>query len=290
MTDLSGSPPADPLPILSEWLERAAGLTDRANPHSLVLSTTGANGRADARVVLLKHYDDKLGFLVFYTNYLSAKGRQLAACPEASAVFHWDRLGLQARVRGPVVISPAAESDAYFATRGWKSQLAAWASDQSRPASSRADLEARMNEAAARFGGDAVRLDQGALRREPSRGRRTGAATAFGRALWNYGRRVKRACMTGSAGRASWNRPAKANFMLAPGAPAAFSPDRRPRKLAWNNCEYCLRWRMALPGVCVPVGADDPALTAEPSPMDGFMRLPEGPCANASAPPLQDLM
>ena len=154
MTDLSGSPPADPLPILAEWLERAAGLTDRANPHSLVLSTTGANGRADARVVLLKHYDDKLGYLVFYTNYLSAKGRQLAACPEASAVFHWDRLGLQARVRGPVIMSPAAESDAYFATRGWKSQLAAWASDQSRPASARADLEAGMNEAAARFGGD----------------------------------------------------------------------------------------------------------------------------------------
>lgn len=154
MTDLSGLPPADPLPILGEWLERAAGLSDRPNPHSLVLSTTGANGRADARVVLLKHYDDKLGYLVFYTNYLSAKGRQLAACPEASALFHWDRLGLQARVRGPVVMSPASESDAYFATRGWESRLAAWASDQSRPVSSRADLAARMNEAAARFGGD----------------------------------------------------------------------------------------------------------------------------------------
>lgn len=154
MTDLSGSPPADPLPILGEWLERAAGLTDRPNPHSLVLSTTGADGRADARVVLLKHYDEKWGYLVFYTNYLSAKGRQLAARPEASAVFHWDRLGLQARVRGPVVMSPASESDAYFDTRGWESQLAAWASDQSRPASSRADLQKRMNQAAARFGGD----------------------------------------------------------------------------------------------------------------------------------------
>ena len=154
MTDLRGSPPADPLPILAEWLERAAGLTDRTNPHSLVLSTTGANGGADARVVLLKHYHGQLGYLVFYTNYLSAKGRQLAACPEASAVFHWDRLSLQARVRGPVVTSPAAESDAYFASRSWKSQLATWASEQSRPASSRAALEARMNEAAARFGGD----------------------------------------------------------------------------------------------------------------------------------------
>ena len=154
MTDLSGSPPTDPLPILKQWLARAAELADRPNPHSMVVSTVGAAGRADARVVLLKHYDDEKGFLVFYTNYLSGKGRQLAVCPDACAVFHWDRLGLQARIRGPVVMSPAAESDAYFATRGWRSQLAAWASDQSKPASSRADLEARMNEMAARFGGD----------------------------------------------------------------------------------------------------------------------------------------
>ncbi len=153
--DLGGAPPPDPLPILREWLARAAGLTDRPNPHSLVLSTTDSRGRADARVVLLKHYDHEKGFLVFYTNYLSAKGGQLAACPEASALFHWDRLGLQARVRGPVVTSPASESDAYFATRGWESQLAAWASDQSEPVSSRDDLEARMSEAASRFGGDA---------------------------------------------------------------------------------------------------------------------------------------
>lgn len=154
MTDLSGAPPADPLPIFREWLA-AAGLTDRPNPHSFVLSTTDSRGLSDARVVLLKHYDEEKGYLVFYTNYLSAKGRQIAARPEASAVFHWDRLGLQARVRGPVVMSPAPESDAYFATRGWESQLAAWASDQSKSVSSRDDLAARMNEAAARFGGDA---------------------------------------------------------------------------------------------------------------------------------------
>lgn len=154
MADLSEAPPHNPLPILKQWLERADGLSDRPNPHSMVLSTTGSHGRADARVVLLKHYDEERGYLVFYTNYRSAKGRQIAACPEASAVFHWDRLGLQARVRGPVAASPPPESDAYFATRGWRSQLAAWASDQSQPAPSRAGLEARMNEAAARFGGD----------------------------------------------------------------------------------------------------------------------------------------
>ena len=154
MTDLSGAPPDDPLPILRQWLAHAAELTDRPNPHSLVLSTTGAEGRPDSRVVLLKHFDDRTGYLVFYTNYESAKGRQLAARSEACAVFHWDRLGLQARIRGPVVASPAGESDAYFATRGWQSQLAAWSSDQSRPVPSRAQLNERMNQTAARFGGE----------------------------------------------------------------------------------------------------------------------------------------
>ena len=153
VTDLSGAPPDDPLPILRQWLARAAELTDRRNPHSLVLSTTGADSRPDARVVLLKRFDEQQGYLVFYTNYDSAKGRQLAGIAEACAVFHWDRLGLQARIRGPVLSSPDEESDAYFATRGWRSQLAAWSSEQSSPVSSRADLHARMNETAARFGG-----------------------------------------------------------------------------------------------------------------------------------------
>lgn len=154
VADLSGAPPADPLLLLREWLDAAAGLTDRPNPHSLVLSTTGAEARPDARVVLLKHFDDQAGYLVFYTNYESAKGRQLAELAEACAVFHWDRLGLQARIRGPVVASPAEESDAYFATRGWQSQLAAWSSDQSRPVRSCAELNFRMNDTATRFGGE----------------------------------------------------------------------------------------------------------------------------------------
>ena len=154
LADLSGAPPDDPLPILRQWLALAAELTDRPNPHSMVLSTTGIEGRPDARVVLLKRFDHRKGYLVFYTNYGSAKGRQLAARAEACAVFHWDRLGRQARIRGPVVASPDEESDAYFATRSWQSQLAAWSSEQSRPVSSRAALNARMNETAARFGGD----------------------------------------------------------------------------------------------------------------------------------------
>ena len=189
VADLGGAPPGDPLPLFREWLDAAAGLTDRPNPHSFVLSTTDSRGGADARVVLLKHYDDGKGYLVFYTNYLSAKGGQLAACPEASAIFHWDRLGLQARVRGPVVMSPASESDGYFATRGWESQLAAWASDQSKPVSSRDDLEARMNEAASRFGGDGRDWSKGAPTGAVSRPPHWGGYRLWARSveLWMQG-------------------------------------------------------------------------------------------------------
>ena len=189
LTDISGPPPADPLPILKQWLARAAELSDRPNPHCLVLSTTGAQGRPDARVVLLKHFDYELGYLVFYTNYLSAKGRHLAACPEASGVFHWDRLGLQVRVRGPAVTSPAKESDDYFVTRGWQSQLAAWASDQSRPVSGRADLDARMNEAAARFGGSPKHWRDGAPSRPVTRPPHWGGYRLWARSveLWMQG-------------------------------------------------------------------------------------------------------
>ncbi len=189
MTDLGAAPPGDPLPILKQWLERAAELTDRPNPHSLVLSTTGAEGCPDARVVLLKRFDERTGYLVFYTNYESAKGRQLEALAEACAVFHWDRLGLQARIRGPVLASPAEESDAYFATRSWQSRLAAWSSAQSQPVSSRAELNARMNETAARFGGDPGDWSRAAPPRVVARPSFWGGYRLFARAveLWMQG-------------------------------------------------------------------------------------------------------
>src|SRR5690606_13806807 len=91
---------------------------------------------------------------VFFTNYDSDKGRELAATPYASACFHWDHAERQVRISGPVTKSPPEESDAYFATRPWLSRAAAWASDQSRPLPSRGDLEAKLAAVKARFGID----------------------------------------------------------------------------------------------------------------------------------------
>jgi pyridoxamine 5'-phosphate oxidase len=89
---------------------------------------------------------------VFFTNYLSRKGRQLAENPRAAAVLHWDAMHRQVRVEGPVVKSPDVDSDAYFASRPWQSRLGAWASAQSEPIGSRQELQAAVVKSAQRFG------------------------------------------------------------------------------------------------------------------------------------------
>jgi pyridoxamine 5'-phosphate oxidase len=118
----------------------------------MVLATVGPNGQPSARVVLCKEIVPQPGYLVFYTNYLSYKGRQLAENPRAAIVMHWDALHRQVRVEGLVVRSPEADSDAYFASRPWQSRLGAWASAQSEPIGSRKDLHAAVAKAAQRFG------------------------------------------------------------------------------------------------------------------------------------------
>jgi pyridoxamine 5'-phosphate oxidase len=101
------------------------------------------------RAILLKGHDPK-GF-VFYTNFESAKGRQLLGQPRAALLFHWKSLRRQVRVRGPVARVSDAEADAYFDSRPLQSRLGACASDQSRPLDSRATLEARVNTMAERY-------------------------------------------------------------------------------------------------------------------------------------------
>lgn len=105
--------------------------------------------RPDVRIVLLKGVDES-GF-TFFTNYSSAKGRQLRACPVAALDFHWKSLRRQVRTQGSVTRVSVAESEAYFATRHRESQLSAWASQQSEPLDSRATFEARLAEMAKRF-------------------------------------------------------------------------------------------------------------------------------------------
>lgn len=144
--------PADPLMIVSEWLAQAWAAGTQPNPNSMVLATSTRDGQPDARVVLCKAIQPRPGYVVFYTNYLSSKGRQLKDNPRAAGVIHWDALHRQVRLEGPVNQGPGADSDKYFASRAWQSRVGAWASDQSEPIASRALLLDAVKETARRFG------------------------------------------------------------------------------------------------------------------------------------------
>ncbi|GIX22025.1 MAG: pyridoxine/pyridoxamine 5'-phosphate oxidase [Gammaproteobacteria bacterium] len=143
----------DPLQQLRAWLAQAidAGLVD---PTAMVLASVGPDGRPSQRVVLLKDADAR--GLTFYTNLESRKARELLAHPRASALFPWLGLCRQVSVEGRIEAVPEAEADRYFASRPRDSQLAAWASPQSRPLASRRALDAAFAEQAARFAGRPV--------------------------------------------------------------------------------------------------------------------------------------
>jgi len=145
----------DPLKQFERWFEEAreAGL---AAPEAMALATATPEGRPSVRMVLLKNTDER-GF-DFYTHYGSRKGGELETNPHAALLFHWQPLGRQVRVEGPVVRIPAEESEAYFVTRPLESRRAAWASPQSRPLTSRAELERLYADAENRFPGDEVPL------------------------------------------------------------------------------------------------------------------------------------
>lgn len=142
--------PLEPLATLAAWIEDARGT--RPNPDAMSLATVDPDGHPSARMVVLRGLAHDPGFLVFYTNHDSRKGRALAAHPRAALTFHWDALGRQARVEGPVTRSPDAESDVYFARRPLEAKLGAWASRQSAPLATREALEARLADVARRFG------------------------------------------------------------------------------------------------------------------------------------------
>lgn len=136
--------PANPMAWANAWLEHATAATVQRNPNSMTLATVAANGQPSARVVLCKDFVADPGYLVFYTNYQSRKMTEAFAHPDVAATFHWDALGRQVRIEGVAVRSPSDESDRYFATRHWGSQVGAWGSDQSAPIASRAALIAQI--------------------------------------------------------------------------------------------------------------------------------------------------
>ena len=144
--------PANPLKIAAQWMAQARRDAAQPNPNSMVLATVDERGYPSARVVLCKEIDALAGAIVFYTNYSSRKGRELASNPRAAVVFHWDQRHRQVRVEGRVEPLSADENDAYFRTRPWQSRLGAWASEQSEPVESRQALERNVAAAARRFG------------------------------------------------------------------------------------------------------------------------------------------
>ncbi len=146
---------SEPYGLFREWFAEAQK-HEINDPEAMAVATADADGLPDARMVLLKEWDER-GF-VFYTNAESAKGRQLAANMKAACLFHWKSLRRQVRVRGPVEFVGDAASDAYFASRPRDSRIGAWASQQSRPLESRFALEKAVAKYALQYGvGDVPR-------------------------------------------------------------------------------------------------------------------------------------
>jgi pyridoxamine 5'-phosphate oxidase len=148
----------DPFVLFSAWMDEAAR-SEPNDPNAMAVATVDANGMPNVRTVLLKGVDGAevpdRGF-VFYTNFESAKGRELLANPKAALLFHWKTLERQVRIRGFVSLVSHGEADSYFATRPRLSRIGAWASHQSRTLASRDVLEAKVQHFESKYLDDAI--------------------------------------------------------------------------------------------------------------------------------------
>ena len=139
----------DPLAQFGQWMQQALD-AKVPEPNAMTVATTGADGRPSTRIVLIKSFD--AAGIVWFTNYDSRKGRELAAHPVAALQFHWVEMERVVRIEGKVSRVDATESDEYFASRPLASRIGAWASEQSRPISSRAVLVGRAAEFGLKYG------------------------------------------------------------------------------------------------------------------------------------------
>ncbi len=144
-----GQADADPFKLFERWLSEAVQ-AQVPEPNAMTLATVGEDGRPSTRVVLIKGFDAR--GLVWYTNYASRKGRELAAHPVAALQFHWVELERVVRVEGRVELGDADEADAYFASRPLVSRIGAWASPQSEVIDNREVLVKRAAEYGLKFG------------------------------------------------------------------------------------------------------------------------------------------
>jgi pyridoxamine 5'-phosphate oxidase len=141
--------PDDPAAIVKRWLGEAFAAGIQRDPHAVALATSDPDGRASVRMVLCNEIDADAAAFTMYTNRDSRKGRALRADPRCAIAFHW--AGRQARVEGRAHLTPDDRCDAYFATRPLEARLGAWASSQSEPIGSRAEILAKLAEVAKRF-------------------------------------------------------------------------------------------------------------------------------------------
>ena len=149
----------DPFVLAQAWLAEAEA-TEINDPNAIALATVDGEGLPNVRMVLLKDIEvngDGTGAFVFYTNYDSQKGQEIAASGKAAFVMHWKSLRRQIRVRGTVTREDGPKADAYYASRSLKSRLGAWASQQSRPLSGRAHLMAEVAKVTAQHGPNPAR-------------------------------------------------------------------------------------------------------------------------------------
>ncbi len=156
LTELNeGSISSSPFEQFSKWMEEALK-SSLIDPSAMILATSSKSGIPSLRVVLLKRIDSD-GF-VFYTNYESRKAKELLENPNASLLFFWKELERQIRIEGKVEKIPAKESEEYFHSRPYESQLAAWASSQSRIIPDREYLDKKFEEFKKKYAGKEIPL------------------------------------------------------------------------------------------------------------------------------------
>lgn len=145
----------DPFKLFAEWMADAEK-SEVNDPNGMALATVDDEGLPNVRMVLMKDFDER--GVVFYTNFESQKGLEIAATGKAAGVFHWKSLRRQVRFRGITETVSDADADAYFKSRPRDSKIGAWASQQSRPLTARFELETAVAMNTARFGiGDVPR-------------------------------------------------------------------------------------------------------------------------------------
>ena len=143
-----------PINQFKKWFELAKSCPEIKEPEAMCVSTIDKDGSPDSRMVLLREVSEE-GF-VFYTNINSAKGRAICDNPKVSLNFYWAALNLQIRVKGDAGLCLEEKPENYFKTRARRSQLGAWASQQSQELSSREELEERVEEYGRKFDGQEV--------------------------------------------------------------------------------------------------------------------------------------